>query len=43
MSKIDTAALEQCRRARTDPNVSAFLRVLRSGESSQTPDAYRSG
>lgn len=41
MSKIDTAALEQCRRARTDPNVSAFLRVLRSGESSQTPDAYR--
>ena len=41
MSKLDPTALEQCRRARTDPNVASFQRVLRSGESSQTPYAYR--
>lgn len=34
-------ALDECRSALGDPNVRAFLRVIRAGETGQTDDAYR--
>jgi muramidase (phage lysozyme) len=42
MTSLRTAArIDNYRRALTNPNVRAILRVLREGESSQDPDAYR--
>lgn len=35
------SALEDCRAALQSPNVTAFLRLIRAGESSQTDRAYR--